>query len=44
MQRARKSREGRGTKIALKAPNGRKCGYGAEGMGREGLCELEENA
>lgn len=45
LQRAWRSREGKGTKIALKILNGRKCGHEAEGMGRKSEeFELEEAA
>ena len=45
MQRARRSREGRDTRIALKVLNGRKRGHETEGMGRESeVRQLEEDA
>lgn len=45
LQRARRSREGRDTRIALKVLNGRKRGHETEGMGRESeVCQLEEDA
>lgn len=44
MQRARRSRQGRNTRIPLKVLNGRKHGHETEAVGREGeACQLEEN-